>query len=142
MPWMFLHGCQKRPCCEAVKVKTELLQRPQEVRDDRVVGYLPRRAANSMWDWPKREECVAVDKLPLQRLRVWSSEERTDIRHGDTKSGVCPADFWSCFHLVFPHYAPFSLLKLFPGMGDRACHSPQSFVLWVPSVYRPLCVMW
>ena len=45
-----------------MKVKTELLQRPQDVRDDRVVGYLARRAANSMWDQPKREECVAVNK--------------------------------------------------------------------------------
>lgn len=62
MSWMFLREGQKRPFCEAVKVKTELLQRPQEVRDDRVVGYLPRRAANSMWDQPKREECVAVNK--------------------------------------------------------------------------------
>lgn len=65
MSWVFLHGCQKRPCCEAVEVKTELLQRPREVRDDRVVGYLPRRAANSMWDQPKREECVAVNRAAV-----------------------------------------------------------------------------
>jgi hypothetical protein len=28
----------------------------------------------------------------------------TYIRHGDAGFGLCPADFWSCFGTVFPHY--------------------------------------
>ena len=37
----------------------------------------------------------------------WRSEERFDIRHGDTEFGACPDDFQSCFAPGFPHYAPF-----------------------------------
>ena len=39
---VFLHGSPEKPLCEAVKVKPGLLWRPQNVRDARAVGYLPR----------------------------------------------------------------------------------------------------
>ncbi|MGE9641895.1 hypothetical protein ACQP3J_33175, partial [Escherichia coli] len=41
-----LHGGPERPLCEAVKVKSGLPWRPQDVGDARVIGYLLRRAAN------------------------------------------------------------------------------------------------
>ena len=34
-------------------------------------------------------------------------EEGFDIRHGNAKVGICPADFWSHFGPTFPHYVPF-----------------------------------
>lgn len=38
----------KETMCEAVNVKPGLLWRPQDVGDARVVGYLPREAANEL----------------------------------------------------------------------------------------------
>ena len=43
---------------EAVKLK--LPWRPQNVQDARVVTYLPRNAANSEWNQPKRKKYVSV----------------------------------------------------------------------------------
>ena len=52
-------GLVERPLCEAVKLKPGLPWRTQDVRDARVVGYLPRRAAKREWNQPKRKKCVA-----------------------------------------------------------------------------------
>ena len=41
-----LPGGQKRPLCEAVKLKYALPWRPQDAGDARVMGYLQRKAAN------------------------------------------------------------------------------------------------
>ena len=96
------HGGPERPLCEAVKMKPGLPWRPQDIGDARVMWYLPRRAANRVWNQPKRETHVAVNKAE----RSWGSE---DIRHGDADFGVCPAGFQSCFGPVFPHSAPSSI---------------------------------
>ena len=53
----------ERSLCEAVKVKPGLPWRPQDVGDARVMGYLPRKAANREWNQLKRKMCVAVDKV-------------------------------------------------------------------------------
>jgi hypothetical protein len=50
-----LHGDLERPLCEAVKVKPGLPWRPQNVRDARATGSLPKRAAIRKWN------CVGVN---------------------------------------------------------------------------------
>jgi len=50
-----LHGGPEKPLHGAVKVKPGLCWRPQDVRDARAVGYLPRRAAHRKWNQPKRK---------------------------------------------------------------------------------------
>jgi hypothetical protein len=47
-----LNGGLERPLCEAVKVKSRLPWRPQDVRDARAVGYLQRKAVNREWAHP------------------------------------------------------------------------------------------
>jgi hypothetical protein len=51
--------------CESQTLKQEavtlkLHRRPQDVCGDRVVGYLPRKAANRKWNQPIRKKFVAV----------------------------------------------------------------------------------
>jgi len=46
IPGDFLHGGLEGSLCEAVKVKPGLPWRPEVVGNARVMGYLPRRAAN------------------------------------------------------------------------------------------------
>jgi hypothetical protein len=41
--------------CVPTRVKPKLEWRPQEVRDDRNVKHLLRKAAGSRWSQPKRE---------------------------------------------------------------------------------------
>lgn len=52
-----LQGGPERPLCETVKVKTGLHWKPQGDgdRDTRVIGYLPRIAADRVWNQPERE---------------------------------------------------------------------------------------
>lgn len=52
----------ERPLCEAMKLKRGLPWRNQDVRDARVVGYLPRRAADNEWNQSKRKRGVALNK--------------------------------------------------------------------------------
>ena len=52
----------ERPLHEAVKVKPGLLQRPQDVGDERVLGHLPRKAVNRKWNQSMRKKCVAINK--------------------------------------------------------------------------------
>ena len=91
------------PLCEAVKENPGFHWRPQDVRDARVMGQLPRRAADWVWSQPKRKKDVPVKKAE----RTWRSEEHFDIRHGDAEFGICPAAFWHCFVPILPHYALF-----------------------------------
>ena len=67
----------------------------------RIVGYLPRKAANREWNQPNRKKYIAINKVKWS----WRSEELFDIRHGDAEFGVFPDNFQSCFGPVFPHYA-------------------------------------
>lgn len=62
MSGVSLHGGLERPLCEAVKVKPGLPWGPQDVGDARLVGYLPRKAADWVWSQPRREKCVSVNK--------------------------------------------------------------------------------
>jgi hypothetical protein len=48
------------------------------------MAYLPKRAANRVWNQPKREKCVIINKAE----RSWRSEESFDIRHGNAVFGV------------------------------------------------------
>ena len=45
---------------EAVTLK--LPWRPNDVKDARALGYLPRKAANREWNQPRRKQFVAVNK--------------------------------------------------------------------------------
>ena len=72
MSGISLNGGLERPLCEAVKLKPGLPWRTQDVRDAKIMGYLPRRAANREWNQPKRKKCVAVTEAE----RSWRSEER------------------------------------------------------------------
>ncbi|XP_076774696.1 LOW QUALITY PROTEIN: sex comb on midleg-like protein 2 [Arvicanthis niloticus] len=56
-----LHGGQERPLHEAVKVKPELYWRPQEVGDDRAVGYCQGELHTGSGT-SSRDTCVAVKK--------------------------------------------------------------------------------
>jgi hypothetical protein len=40
----------------------KLTWRPQDVKDARAMGYLPRKAANREWNQPRRKKFVAVNK--------------------------------------------------------------------------------
>ena len=75
--------------------------KPGFTGDARIVRCMPRKAAEEVWNQPKRGEFVAVNKL---NRRSWRSEECFDIRHGIAEFGVCPG---SGLGPVFPQYAPF-----------------------------------
>ena len=51
--------CGSQPLEQEV-VKLKLPWIPQDVRDVRIVGYLPRKAANREWNQPKRTKFVAA----------------------------------------------------------------------------------
>lgn len=46
-------------------MKPGLPWRPQDAEDARVVGYMPRRASDQVWNQPNRKKCVAVLKTTL-----------------------------------------------------------------------------
>lgn len=71
----------ERTLCEAVKVKPGLLWRVQYVVDDRTLGYLSRRAVDSVWNKSRIEMCVAVNKDGRNRgyensLRPWTLDRK------------------------------------------------------------------
>lgn len=55
-------GHVERPLAEPVKLNPGLPWRTQDVSDARLVGYLPRSAANRAWNQSKRKTCVVVNK--------------------------------------------------------------------------------
>lgn len=79
MSGVFLNeGIVESSLHEAVKLKAGFPWRTQDIRDARVMGYLPRIASNREWSQVKRKKHVAVKKTK-QSLRC---EEHFDIRHG------------------------------------------------------------
>ena len=56
-----------------------------------------QQTAHREWKQLKIKKCVVVNKDE----KTWISEESFDIRHKDIEFGVYPADFQSCFVLVF-----------------------------------------
>ena len=107
-------------------VKPGFHGKPQDVEDARYRGYLPRRATNWLWNQPKKQKCVAVNKCKWS----WRSEDHFNIRRGDAEHGVCPANFLYCLSPVFPHYAPFS--PFWMAMYIR-CHCIWKYVIcfWI-----------
>ena len=77
--------CGSQPLEQEV-VKLKLPWIPQDVRDVRIVGYLPRKAANREWNQPKRTKFVAAEcqiyQQQSQDERSWRSEECFDTGHG------------------------------------------------------------
>lgn len=63
------------PLFEAVKLKPRYSWRTQDVRDARIVRYLPRGASNSKWNQLKRKKCAAVKK-PEQ---IWRLKEHFEF---------------------------------------------------------------
>lgn len=49
-----LQTAPERAMQEAVRVKPQLQQRPQDVGDDRNMEHLPRKAIGNEWNQPKR----------------------------------------------------------------------------------------
>ena len=47
---------------DAAKIKPALLQRLQEIKDARAMGYLLRKATSREWNQPKRKKYAAVNK--------------------------------------------------------------------------------
>jgi hypothetical protein len=93
-----LHGNQKRPLCEAVKMKPRLLWTSLEIRDARAMGYLPRRAANRNWKQLQRKKCAAVNVAESR----WRFGEESGIRHGDAEFRVAQL----VFGLALVHFFP------------------------------------
>lgn len=67
-----------------------------------------RKAADRDWDPPKRKKCARVHTPK----GCWRSEERFHTRRGVAESEVCPSGFQTCFGPVFPHCAPFPMLRI------------------------------
>jgi len=99
-----LHGNPERPLCEAIKVKPGFYWRPQAVGYDRVIGNLPKRAADKVWNQPKRKNMLQSTKL--KGIGDLKSVLTLDMGH---RVWNLPAGFRFCFGSVFPHYAPFPI---------------------------------
>lgn len=56
---------------EKEAVKLRVLWIPQDVRNARVVRYLPKKVVDREWDQLMRKKCVTVNKIE----RTWSPEE-------------------------------------------------------------------
>jgi hypothetical protein len=66
---MTTKNSSSRSCvAEAMKVNPESPWRPQEVRDDRDMGYLPRKGVNREWKQPKRK--TKQNKRILQSTKL------------------------------------------------------------------------
>ena len=59
---------------------------PQDAEDAGVVGHLPKKAVDCVWNESSREKYVAANKAER-------SEEYFDIRHGHAEFGVTPLGF-------------------------------------------------
>lgn len=62
MPGEPLHGDLEKLSQEAVKVKSELHWRSQDVGNANATGHLARRAAARIWKQPKGKKWVAINK--------------------------------------------------------------------------------
>lgn len=83
MSGVSLSGELKRQLCEARKLKSELLWRPKDIGDIRVMGYLLRKTANSEWSQPKRGNCIALANLrragDLQKVLISDKEMHSEL---------------------------------------------------------------
>ena len=93
---MSLHLGLERPLCEAVKVKSRLLSRPQ--MPDPLDTYQRKLLTGS---GPAQEKKVCCSQKDLEVSRLF------DISHGDALFGVCLAGFQTCFGPVLLHLIPF-----------------------------------
>jgi hypothetical protein len=55
---------------EAVKLKPRFPWRFKDVIDAKVIRHLPKKTANRMWNQPKKEKCVAVNKGEKVLLQI------------------------------------------------------------------------
>ena len=62
MSEVFLNGGLERLLREAVKVKSGLPWRPQDVDNARAMQHLVRKVANREWNQPKRKTCTVGNK--------------------------------------------------------------------------------
>lgn len=74
-------------------------------------GHLPRRATRSVLNQPKKERYCSPQSW--EETENHRTLKLTDIRHGATGFGGCPAGFQSRFGPAFPHCAlslPFEMV--------------------------------
>lgn len=81
-------GVPLRSLHEVVHLNPGLPWRTQDLRDDRVMGYLSRRAANREWKQPKKKTCVVVSKAEW----IWRSE--VQFRHRAWRCRVWSLPSW------------------------------------------------
>lgn len=74
--------------------------RPQEVGDVGAKRHETRRVAEREWNQCKREKSAVGSKAGKEEL-----SKSSDISHGITGHGVCPAGLLSCFGPAFLYYA-------------------------------------
>lgn len=93
-----LVGGPERPLGEAAKVKPRLPWKMLEVPEslDICQGKL---LTNWEQNQSKRKKCCSQ-----KGERSWDMKSAF-LSSVEMQPGVCPAGFWSCFGLVFPHYA-------------------------------------
>ena len=96
MSGVSLHGGPERPLSEAVKVKSGLCWRPQDVGAEMPVS----------WDTCQGE--LLSECRPVQEEEVHSTKQKGlgDLKSALTLDMEVQASFQSCFGPVFPHYVP------------------------------------
>lgn len=83
-----LHGVLEKPLHEAMKVQPGLQQNPQDVRDAKALGYLPRRAANRVNRPMKKRKCVVVSKAGGSGRQEEPFNKPFILKHSDMEFGV------------------------------------------------------
>lgn len=71
--------------------------------------YLPRKAANGVWNQSNKVIFVTVNKV----VRSCTLEKYFDIIRHEDELGIGPADFRLCFGLIFPYYVPLPPFELY-----------------------------
>ena len=65
-------------------MKLKFTWRPQDVKDARAVGYLPRKTAHREWSQPRRKKFVAINKdekgVGDLRTALKSNEEMQSLK--------------------------------------------------------------
>lgn len=96
-----LHGGLERPLCNAMKVKPGLPWRPQNVGDDRAVGYFQGEILTME---SAHEKEVYCSQQRRKELEVWRALLTSDME-------IQSLEFAQLlFGLVFLHYAPFRII--------------------------------
>jgi hypothetical protein len=76
---------------EAVNLK--LPWSPQDDRDVKTVGYLPRKAANRKWNQPRRKNFVAINKA-IKGVRDLKTDLKSDMEMERSLSSWFPVLLW------------------------------------------------